>query len=151
MLLYAIMPRVRHSPADDFAREVLWRAKRWAMILLGLVIIAVGVLISPLPGPGGIPLIVIGLMFVLRNSFWARKQFIRVQRAHPRLVFPIRRLLRREPEVIPVAWQQVLRIERLVLPVRYRIAVRWRRRMKRKAARRAAASSTTAAAQPAAQ
>jgi hypothetical protein len=87
---------------------------------------------------------------VLRHSFWARKQFIRVQRAHPKLVFPIRRLLRREPEVIPVAWQQVLRIERLVLPKRYRIAVRWRRRVKLKMARRAAAASATATAQPAA-
>ena len=151
MLLYAVMPRVRHSPADDFAREVIWRVRRWAMILLGAVIIVAGVLISPLPGPGGIPVIVIGLMLVLRHSFWARKQFIRVQRAHPKLVFPIRRLLRREPEVIPVAWQQVLRIERLVLPRRYRIAVRWRRRVKRKAARRAAAASATATAQPAAQ
>ena len=150
MLLYAVMPRVRHSPADDFAREVVWRVKRWTMIVLGLVIIAAGILISPLPGPGGIPVIVIGLMLVLRHSFWARKQFIRVQRAHPRLVFPIRRLLRREPEVFPVAWQQVLRIERLILPKRYRIAVRWRKRMKRKMARRAAASAT-AAVQPAAQ
>jgi hypothetical protein len=143
MLLYAVMPR-RHSPADDFAREVIWRAKRWSMILLGLAIVALGILISPIPGPGGIPVIVIGLMLVLRHSFWARKQFIRVQRAHPKLVFPIRRLLRREPEVIPVAWQQVLRIERLVLPKRYRIAVRWRKRAKRKMARRAGASATAA-------
>lgn len=149
-MLYAVMPRVRHSPADDFAREVIWRVKRWVMILLGLLIIAAGILISPVPGPGGIPVIVIGLMLVLRNSFWARKQFIKVQKAHPKLVFPIRRLLRREPEVIPVAWQQVLRIERLVLPRRYRIATRWRKRAKRRAAARRAFSSTTAAAQPAA-
>jgi len=139
MFLYAVMPR-RHSPADEFAREVVWRVKRWAMILLGLVIVALGILISPIPGPGGIPVIVIGLMLVLRHSFWARKQFIRVQRAHPKLVFPIRRLLRREPEVFPVAWQQVLRIERLILPKRWRIAVRWRKRVKRKMAKRAASA-----------
>ena len=136
MLMYAIvMPRARQSQADDLAREVLSRVGRWLLIGLGLVVIAAGVLISPLPGPGGIPVIVLGLMLVLRNSFWARKQFIKAQKAHPKIVFPIRRLLRREPEVFPVAWQQVLRIERILLPSRYRIAVRWRRGRKRTAIR----------------
>jgi len=133
MLMYAlVMPRAHQSQADEVAREVLSRMGRWLLIALGLLIIVAGVLISPLPGPGGIPVIVLGLMLVLRNSFWARKQFIKVQRAHPKIVFPIRRLLRREPEVFPVAWQQVLRMERLVLPSRYRMAVRWRRGRKRK-------------------
>ena len=135
--MYAIvMPRARQSQADDLAREVLSRVGRWLLIALGLVIIGAGVVISPLPGPGGIPVMVLGLMLVLRNSFWARKQFIKVQKAHPKIVFPIRRLLRREPEVFPVAWQQVLRIERILLPSRYRIAVRWRRGRKRKHALR---------------
>jgi hypothetical protein len=137
MLMYAIvMPRARQSQADEVAREVLGRVSRWLLIALGLLIIAAGVVISPLPGPGGIPVIVLGLMLVLRNSFWARKQFIRVQRAHPKIVFPIRRLLRREPEVFPVAWQQLLRMERLVLPARYRVCVRWRQGRKRKHAMR---------------
>ena len=133
MLMYAVvMPRARQSPADDLAREVVLRVGRWVLIALGLLVIGAGVVISPLPGPGGIPVIVLGLMLVLRNSFWARKQFIKAQKAHPRWVFPIRRLLRREPEVFPVAWQQLLRMERLVLPARYRIAVRWRKSRKRK-------------------
>jgi predicted membrane chloride channel (bestrophin family) len=133
MLMYAlVMPRARHSQADDLARELLLRVARWLLIALGLAIIAAGVVISPLPGPGGIPVIVLGLMLVLRNSFWARKQFIKAQKAHPNWVFPIRRLLRREPEVFPVAWQQVLRVERIVLPSRYRLAVRWRKSRKRK-------------------
>ena len=135
--MYAIvMSRARQSQADDLAREVLSRVGRWLLIALGLIIIGAGVVISPLPGPGGIPVIVLGLMLVLRNSFWARKQFIKAQKAHPKIVFPIRRLLRREPEVFPVAWQQVLRIERILLPSRYRIAVRWRRGRKRKHALR---------------
>jgi hypothetical protein len=70
-------------------------------------------------------------MLVLRNSFKARKQFVRFQHAHPKLVFPLRRLLRREPEVVLVAWQQVLRIERLIVPRRWRAAVRWRKSLKR--------------------
>lgn len=125
-----IMPRRSH--ADDLAQEILGRVTRWLLIGLGVAVIAGGVVISPLPGPGGIPVIVIGLMLVLRNSFWARKQFIRMQRRHPRVVFPLRRLLRREPEVFPVAWQQVLRMERLVLRKQWRVARKIRRALMRR-------------------
>ncbi|MBI1684555.1 hypothetical protein [Caulobacter hibisci] len=124
------MTPVRFSAADELARELLGRIIRAALVLLGLVFIAAGFLIAPLPGPMGLPLTVIGLMLVLRNSFKARKQFVRFQHAHPKLVFPLRRLLRREPEVILVAWQQVLRIEKLVVPRRWRVAKRWRKSFK---------------------
>lgn len=126
------MPRARHSPADDLAREIVARVLRVILVVIGLLLIAGGALIAPLPGPLGLPLTVVGLMLVLRNSFKARKQFVRFQHAHPKLIFPIRRLLRREPEVILVAWQQALRIERLVIPRRWRVAVRWRKSFKRR-------------------
>jgi len=103
--------------------------------------VVIGIAIAPLPGPGGIPVIVVGLMIMLRNSFAARRQFVRFQRAHPKLIFPIRRLLRREPEVLQVAWQQTLRMERLVLPARWRVMVRMRKSLKRRAARKAAAKA----------
>jgi hypothetical protein len=131
------MPSLRvHRATDDLAREVVNRLVRFGLVLLGLVIIAAGVLIAPLPGPGGLPVIVVGLMIVLRNSFKARRHFVKIQRAHPKMIFPIRRLLRREPEVVPVFWQQYLRVERLVLPKKVRFAVKARRRMSRR--RRAA-------------
>ena len=124
------MPRARHSPADDLAREIVARFLRVTLVVLGLLLIAGGALIAPLPGPLGLPLTVVGLMLVLRNSFKARKQFVRFQHAHPKLIFPLRRLLRREPEVVLVAWQQALRVERLVVPRRWRRAVRWRKSFK---------------------
>ena len=137
------MPSLRvYRATDDFAREVAIRIKRTGMVLLGFAIIAAGVLIAPLPGPGGIPVIVVGLMIVLRNSFKARRQFVKFQRAHPKMVFPIRRLLRREPEVLPVAWQQALRVERLLLPRRIRFAVRTRRRLRDRARSKGAAART---------
>ncbi|WP_419252999.1 hypothetical protein ACN2C6_15575 [Caulobacter sp. ErkDOM-YI] len=126
------MPRARLSPADDLAREIVARVLRVVLVVLGLLLVLAGALIAPLPGPLGLPLTVVGLMLVLRNSFKARKQFVRFQHAHPKLIFPIRRLLRREPEVILVAWQQALRIERLVIPRRWRVAVRWRKSIKRR-------------------
>lgn len=128
-----LMPRARLSQADALARVILLRLARWSGIGLGLLIILAGILISPLPGPGGIPIIVVGLMFVLRNSFWARRQFVRIQRRHPRYFFPIRRLLRRRPEVLPVFWQQALRMERMVLRKKqWRVARRARLRLMRR-------------------
>jgi hypothetical protein len=124
-----------YRATDDFAREVVTRFARWGLVLLGLLIVLAGILIAPLPGPGGIPVIVVGLMIVLRNSFYARRQFVKIQRAHPKLIFPIRRLLRRDPEVLPVFWQQTLRVERIILPQSWRFLVRTRKRKARKTRR----------------
>ena len=134
------MPRVRNYAADEIAREIVGRIMRPLLALLGVLIVIGGIAIAPLPGPGGLPVIVVGLMLILRNSFKARRHFIRFQRAHPKMVFPIRRLLRREPEVLPVAWQQALRVERLLLPRRIRFAVRTRRRLRDRARSKGAAS-----------
>ena len=131
MTLALAMPPVRFSAADELARELLGRISRVVLVALGLILVLAGFLIAPLPGPLGVPLTVGGLMLVLRNSFRARKQFVRFQHAHPKLIFPLRRLLRREPEDFPVAWQQVLRVERLVVPHRWRAAKRWRKSLKR--------------------
>lgn len=126
------MPSLRvHRATDEVAREIAARVKRVGMVLLGLLIILAGVLISPLPGPGGIPVIVVGLMIVLKNSFKARRQFVRLHRAHPRVISPIRRLLRRDPEFVALFYQQYLRVERLLLPRRMRFAVRLRHRARR--------------------
>jgi len=133
------MPILPRSEADEFARELLSKLLRWLLLVVGGVVVVIGIAIAPLPGPGGIPVIVVGLMIMLRNSFAARRQFVRFQRAHPKLIFPIRRLLRREPEVLQVAWQQTLRMERLVLPARWRVMMRMHKSLKRRAARKAAA------------
>jgi hypothetical protein len=108
------------------------RIVRVLLALLGVLIVIAGILVAPLPGPGGLPVIVVGLMLILRNSFKARRQFVRFQHAHPKLIFPIRRLLRREPQVVSLFWQQMLRIERLILPRRMRFAVKSRRSLRRK-------------------
>jgi hypothetical protein len=136
MNLVLAMPPVRFSAADEVARELLGRISRVLLVSLGLILVVAGFLIAPLPGPLGVPLTVGGLMLVLRNSFRARKQFVRFQHAHPKLLFPLRRLLRREPEVLPVAWQQVLRMERLIIPRRWRVAKRWRHGFKHRSLKR---------------
>ena len=127
------MPSLRVSRAsDEFARDVVAKISRFLLLTLGGIVMLVGLVLAPLPGHIGLPLLVVGLMVVLRNSFAAKRQFVRIQRAHPKMVFPIRRLMRREPEIVLVFWQQYLRVERLVLPKRARFAVRSRRSLKRK-------------------
>jgi hypothetical protein len=101
---------------------------RLLFLAAGWVMVVGGVILALLPGHLGVPLLAIGLIVVLRNSYKARRQFIHLQRRHPRFVFPVRRLIRREPEVLPVIWQQVLRFERVILPVRWRRGGAWRRR-----------------------
>jgi hypothetical protein len=108
----------------DLGRNIV----RWLLLALGALLIVLGVMMAPLPGPLGLPVTLAGLVLVLRNSFRLRRVFIKVQRRHPRFIFPLRRLLRREPEVAAVAWQQALRLERVFLPKSWRMGKQLRRR-----------------------
>lgn len=117
------------SPARSRSR-LLRTARRWALMAGGLLVVLLGILVAPLPGPGGIPVIAVGLMLILRSSFWAKRQFIRAQYARPKWVYPFRRLMRRKPEIAPVFWQQALRAEKMVLRRRRRL-VRLRKRIRR--------------------
>ena len=122
---------LRHGPkalVRDIVAEVARNIVRWLLLALGAVLVLLGVMMAPIPGPLGLPVTLIGLVLVLRNSFRLRRLFIRVQRRHPRVIFPLRRLLRREPEVVPVAWQQALRVERMLLPKSWRMATSLRRK-----------------------
>jgi hypothetical protein len=128
------MPSLRvYRASDEFARDLAARIGRWLLFAMGLVIMLAGLVLTPLPFHVGLPLLVIGLMIVLRSSFKAKRRFLEIQHAHPKVVFPIRRLMRREPEIVLVFWQQALRVERLVLPRRIRFAVRTRRYFKLRA------------------
>jgi hypothetical protein len=96
MSVLSILTSVRIETAP--ARRAARRGARWVMIGLGLVLIALGVVIEFLPLPLHMPgavILVLGLILVLRTSYSARRTFIRVQRRHPKMVFPLRRLLRR--------------------------------------------------------
>lgn len=101
------------------------------MMTVGVVVMLVGLIIAPLPGPGGIPVITLGLVIVLRHSYWAKRQFIRAQKAKPNWVYPFRRLMRKNPEIAPVFWQQALRVEKMIVrPRRRRPLPKLRRRIR---------------------
>jgi len=112
------------APLIELARSG-WR---WTQIGVGWTLVATGILMAPLPGPLGLPVSLLGLVLVLRNSFGAKRLFIRMQHRNPRTISPVRRLLRRDADVKAIAWQQTLRMEKRVLPREWRRAVQWRRR-----------------------
>ncbi|NBB64611.1 hypothetical protein GVN18_35735 [Pseudomonas sp. ODNR1LW] len=97
----------------------------------GVLVVLLGILIAPLPGPGGVPVIAVGLMLILKSSFWAKRLFIRAQYARPKWVYPFRRLMRRKPEFAPVFWQQALRAEKIVLKRKRRRLTRARKGLRR--------------------
>ncbi len=68
--------------------------RKTLLIALGMVIILLGALISPLPGPLGLPVAMVGAIVVLKNSSTARRQFVRWKRRYPRLFAPAMRILR---------------------------------------------------------
>ncbi|WP_240454645.1 hypothetical protein [Caulobacter sp. 17J65-9] len=128
----------RERERHDTLAEGLRRLMRFLVMLLGAGIMVLGFAIAPLPGPFGLPIAVVGMMLILRNSIWAKRKFIKLQHARPNWVYPIRRLMRREPEVAPVMWQQTLRTERLLLNRDARFLARTRRRVVRWKRRRRA-------------
>ena len=92
-------PRVARRPV----RPPRSPAERLGWLLLGSLIVLAGLVIAPLPGPGGIPVIALGLTVILRHSRAARRLFIRAQRRWPRVLTPVRRFLQRKPARRPVA------------------------------------------------
>jgi hypothetical protein len=100
-------------------------ALRALSLVVGLVLMAVGFVGALLPTHLLGIFMVVGLILVLRSSFSWRRRFVRMHRRYPRFVHPLRRLLRRDPEVWPVLWHELLRAERL-LPRKWRHLRRWR-------------------------
>lgn len=56
----------------------------WTLFGLGLLLVGLGVLISPIPGPGGIFLMAPGLALILRSSMWAKRHYVRIKRWQPK-------------------------------------------------------------------
>ena len=72
-----------------FTREK-WRAfldspiVEWALFGVGVLLIIGGLIIAPVPGPGGVFLIAPGIALILKTSMWAKRHYVRVKRWQPR-------------------------------------------------------------------
>lgn len=100
------------------------------MMGLGILLMAVGVVVTPLPGPFGVPIIVVGLIILLRSSTSVKRQFVKLVKKYPRVLGPIRALLRPGAKIVALMWLNMLRCERVVLPRRARLLYRFRHRLK---------------------
>jgi hypothetical protein len=75
--------------AQMWTRET-WRefeSRGWVQtveLVLGIVLIIIGIITGPIPGPGGIFFAAPGLALVLRTSLWAKKNYVRFKRWQPR-------------------------------------------------------------------
>jgi len=56
----------------------------WSMFAAGVLLIIGGLIIAPLPGPGGIFLIAPGAALVLKTSMWAKRHYVRMKRWQPK-------------------------------------------------------------------
>jgi hypothetical protein len=70
-------------------------ATRLALLSLGVFLLLLAAVVSPLPGPGGVFFVAGGLILILRNSAWARRAFTRRRRSWPRLGAFLDRAMRR--------------------------------------------------------
>lgn len=59
---------------------------RWRIIwlALGWMLIAASPFVGVIPGPGGIFLFAAGAALLIRNSCWAKRQYVRIKRRWPR-------------------------------------------------------------------
>jgi hypothetical protein len=66
-----------------------WRAfidhpvVEWGIFVLGIILIIIGIITAPLPGPGGIFFIAPGLALVLKTSLWAKKRYVHFKKWNP--------------------------------------------------------------------
>jgi len=113
------------------ARHLFKKVTGGVLIAVGMVFFVVGIPFALAPLHLGLPFVVIGLIMVLRNAMWARRQFIHLKRRHPNWVMPVRKLLRKKPQFASVFWHATLRSERFVLRSRHFLGGLRRRYLRR--------------------
>ena len=67
-----------------------WRAfldspiAEWSMFVAGVLLVILGFVVAPIPGPGGIFFIAPGLALILKTSMWAKRHYVKVKRWQPK-------------------------------------------------------------------
>ena len=60
-------------------------AVRTCLFGLGIVLLIAAPIVGVLPGPGGIVLFAAGMALVLKNSPWAKRRYVALKRARPKV------------------------------------------------------------------
>ena len=56
----------------------------WCLFALGVLLVILGILVAPLPGPGGVFFIAPGAALILKTSMWAKRRYVRFKRWQPK-------------------------------------------------------------------
>jgi hypothetical protein len=56
----------------------------WGLFAIGVLLVVVGLVVSPLPGPGGIFFIAPGAALILKTSMWAKRRYVKFKRWQPK-------------------------------------------------------------------
>ena len=56
----------------------------WGLFGVGVVLVIIGILIAPLPGPGGVFFIAPGAALILKTSMWAKRHYVKFKRWQPK-------------------------------------------------------------------
>ena len=56
----------------------------WGLFAIGVVLIIIGIIIAPLPGPGGVFFIAPGAALILKTSMWAKRHYVKFKRWQPK-------------------------------------------------------------------
>ncbi|MFL6721795.1 MAG: PGPGW domain-containing protein, partial [Sphingomonas sp.] len=68
---------------EQWARFLDSAIVEWSIFAAGMLLIVVGLVIAPLPGPGGIVFVAPGIALILKTSMWAKRHYVRVKRWQP--------------------------------------------------------------------
>lgn len=92
MAASALRGRLAVTKCRSMAIRSQWRRffdrpiVEWSMFVLGVLLIIVGIIVAPLPGPGGVFFIAPGLALVLKTSLWAKRRYVRFKRWQPKVL-----------------------------------------------------------------
>ncbi|MFL6854809.1 MAG: PGPGW domain-containing protein [Sphingomicrobium sp.] len=56
----------------------------WGLFAVGVILVIIGIIVAPLPGPGGVFFIAPGAALILKTSMWAKRHYVKFKRWQPK-------------------------------------------------------------------
>ena len=56
----------------------------WGLFAVGVILVIIGLIVAPLPGPGGMFFIAPGAALILKTSMWAKRHYVKFKRWQPK-------------------------------------------------------------------
>ena len=56
----------------------------WGLFAVGVILVIIGIIVAPLPGPGGMFFIAPGAALILKTSMWAKRHYVKFKRWQPK-------------------------------------------------------------------